>query len=193
MFQQQDRTTKTSPSDEPATTASTDELNLMNTRLDEFSKEIYERSLLEFSVISFEELVNKIRDHVSESVWSLIVYKYNLIGEFHKLKDMFLIGRGELFATFLESATGLLNKVVDSSLEYSINYYFQKSVSRMLLDDETWLTKFRVIVNEASMYIQRGFSVESIFICTVYVSFLRVHRRGRLAAYWTRLQSRVAV
>ena len=151
--QQQNRTTKTT-SDEPSTTSSTDELSLMNTRLDEFSKEIYERSLQEFSVISFEELVSKIRDHVSESVWSLIVYKYNLIGEFQKLKDMFLIGRGELFATFLESASGLLNKVVDSSLEYSVNYYFQKSVSRMLLDDETWLGNFRVIVNEASKIIR---------------------------------------
>ena len=49
----------------------------------------------------------------------MIVNKYNLIGEFQKLKDMFLISRGELFATFLESSTNLLNKVVDQSLEYS--------------------------------------------------------------------------
>ena len=63
---------------------------------------------------------------------------------------MFLIGRGELFATFFESAKSLLNKLVDPSLEYSINYYFQKSISRMLLDDETWLGKFRIIVNEPS-------------------------------------------
>jgi len=152
IFQQQDRTGifSNEHSSATATRTSIDELAKMNDRLDEFSKEIYERSLLEFSVINFEELVNKIRDHVSESVWHLIVYKYNLIGEFQKLKDMFLIGRGELFATFLESASGLLNKVVDSSLEYSVNYYFQKSISRMLLDDETWLTKFRFIVNEAS-------------------------------------------
>ena len=52
-------------------------------------------------------------------MWSLIVNKYNLIGEFQKLKDMFLIGRGELFSLFLESATNLLNKPVDQSLEYS--------------------------------------------------------------------------
>ena len=92
---------------------------LMNDKLDSFSKEIYEISKQEFSIIMFEELINKIRNHVSEAVWSLIVYKYNLIGEFQKLKDMFLIGRGELFSTFLESATDLLNKVDDQNLEYS--------------------------------------------------------------------------
>lgn len=59
---------------------------------------------------------------------------------------MFLIGRGELFATFFDTAKTLLNKVADQTLEYGINYYFQKSISRLLLDDENWLTKFRVIV-----------------------------------------------
>ena len=29
-----------------------------------------------------------------------------------------------------------------------INYFFQKSISRMLLDDEVWLNKFRIIVND---------------------------------------------
>ncbi len=61
---------------------------------------------------------------------------------------MFLIGRGELYATFFESAKTLLNKQVDQNFEYSINYFFQKSISRMLLDEETWLNKFRIIIND---------------------------------------------
>lgn len=132
------------------------EFSFMNENMDEFSKEIYEISKEEFSIINFEELIDKIRNHVSESVWSLIVNKYNLLGEFQKLKDMFLIGRGELFSTFLESATSTLNKVVDQTLEYSINFYFQKSISRMLLDEETWISKFRIIVNEAKMSGEDG-------------------------------------
>ena len=84
---------------------------------------------------------------------------------------MFLIGRGELFATFLESSKELLDKQIDVNFEYSkfiyfytlkivknlnfvylldINYFFQKSISRMLLDDEQWLTKFRIIVSDLS-------------------------------------------
>lgn len=134
------------------------EFSCMNEKLDEFSKEIYEISKQEFSIINFEELINTIRNHVSESVWSLIVNKYNLIGEFQKLKDMFLISRGELFSTFLESASTLLCKVVDQNFEYSINYYFQKSISRMLLDEEAWISKFRVIVHEAKSTGQDGWS-----------------------------------
>ena len=42
------------------------ELTFMGEKLDQFSKEIYEISKLEFSIISFEELMNKMRNHVSE-------------------------------------------------------------------------------------------------------------------------------
>ena len=90
-----------------------------NKDLNEYSKELYEISKKEFSIINFEELIVKIRNHVSETVWSLIVEKYNLINEFIKLKEMFLIGRGELFATFLDSTKDLLNKPIEINFEYS--------------------------------------------------------------------------
>lgn len=61
---------------------------------------------------------------VFKAVWHLVVEKYNLLEEFQKIKDMYLIGRGELFATFLESSKALLNKNVDQNFEYSI--FFQK-------------------------------------------------------------------
>ncbi|RNA08426.1 gamma-tubulin complex component 4 isoform X2 [Brachionus plicatilis] len=103
-----------------------------------FSKKIWSISQSQFSIIVFES--TKLKE-----VWSIIVGKYNLLGEFHKLKDMFLMGRGELFATFLDTAKNLLNKPIDQNFEYNINYYFQKSISRMLLDEEDWPTKFKVI------------------------------------------------
>ncbi|CAF0716055.1 unnamed protein product, partial [Brachionus calyciflorus] len=121
------------------------EFNIMNQKMDVFSKKIWAISQCEFSIISFDSLISEIRDYVSEEVWSLIVGKYNLFGEFQKLKDMFLMGRGELFATFLDTAKPLLNKPLDQNFEYNINYFFQKSISRMLLDDELWLSKFRII------------------------------------------------
>ena len=95
----------------------------MNQDLNVFSKEIYEISKGEFSIIKFEELITKIRNHVSENVWSLIVEKYNLFNEFLKLKDMFLIGRGELFATFIESSKDLLDRKIDTNFEYSMFFF----------------------------------------------------------------------
>jgi hypothetical protein len=38
----------------------------MNEKLDVFSKEMYELSKQQFSIISFEALINKIRNYVSE-------------------------------------------------------------------------------------------------------------------------------
>lgn len=42
------------------------EFNIMNEKLDIFSKEIYEAAKKEFSIIHFETLITKIRNHVSE-------------------------------------------------------------------------------------------------------------------------------
>lgn len=59
--------------------------------------------------------------------------KYNLLDEFQKLKDMYLIGRGELFATFLEASKSMLNKQVDHNFEYSnINYNIRQSLNLQL-------------------------------------------------------------
>ncbi len=42
------------------------EFSIMNEKLNVFSKEIYELSKEEFSIINFEALITKIRNHVSE-------------------------------------------------------------------------------------------------------------------------------
>ena len=44
------------------------EFNIMNEKLDVFSKEIYEISMKEFSINNFERLINNIRNHVSEVI-----------------------------------------------------------------------------------------------------------------------------
>jgi formate hydrogenlyase subunit 4 len=46
--------------------ASKIEFDIMNEKLDVFSREMYELSKQQFSIISFEALINKIRDYVSE-------------------------------------------------------------------------------------------------------------------------------
>ena len=49
----------------------------MNEKLDIFSKEIYETSKQEFSIIDFETLVTKIRNHVSE-----VILKYKISNDY---------------------------------------------------------------------------------------------------------------
>ena len=45
---------------------------------------------------------------------------------------MFLIGRGELFATFLESSKELLDKQIDVNFEYSkFMYYYINKLSKV--------------------------------------------------------------
>jgi hypothetical protein len=122
----------------------------MNENLDIFSKKIWDISKQNISILAFEQLATEIRNYVSEvsllssmsilkslitifcfikAVWALIVQKYNLLEEFQKLKYMFLLGRGELIATFLETSKHLLNKQVDSNFEYSnIRTFFRQLI-----------------------------------------------------------------
>ncbi len=67
------------------------EFNIMNEKLNVFSKEIYELSKEEFSIINFEALITKIRNHVSE-----VSFKYpfcfNILNEsesFLTIKSLF--------------------------------------------------------------------------------------------------------
>lgn len=128
----------------------------MNEKLDEFSKEIYEQSMKTiFEITEFEALIERIRNYVSESTWNIIVNKYDLTAELQKLKDMYFLGRGELFATFVDSLKDFIErqskhsvtKQNDAHFEFNVPVIFQQSITRMLLENETWTNQFIMTIN----------------------------------------------
>jgi hypothetical protein len=77
---------------------------------------------------------------------------------------MFLIGRGELFATFLESSKELLDKQIDVNFEYSINISnYLKLTIHKLFETSILLVLFVVVSVLFGIFFQKF--MDCIFFC----------------------------
>ena len=66
------------------------------------------QSASEFRLSELETTVDEIRGVVAQLLWKLMVQEADLIGQLKVLKDFYLLGRGELFLTFIDQAMPLL-------------------------------------------------------------------------------------
>ncbi|XP_065885565.1 gamma-tubulin complex component 4-like [Dysidea avara] len=89
-----------------------------------------------FSVQQFETAVDSIRTCVAERLWKLIVEDSDLIGHLHILKDFFLLGRGELFQTFVDMVQSLLREPVTATTEHDVNAAFKQASYKVGVDEE---------------------------------------------------------
>nr|KAG5690685.1 hypothetical protein BaRGS_013471 [Batillaria attramentaria] len=95
-----------------------------------------------FSCSAFEALVDKIRSHVAEHLWVMVVQEADLTGHLRVMKDFFLLGRGELFLAFIDQAQHLLKGPPAASTEhgrYNRVFRFLLAVRRTQQDlQSTW-------------------------------------------------------
>ncbi|XP_015494180.1 gamma-tubulin complex component 4 isoform X2 [Parus major] len=61
-----------------------------------------------FSLVDFETVVDWIRSTVAEHLWKLMVEESDLLGQLKIIKDFYLLGRGELFQAFIDTAQHML-------------------------------------------------------------------------------------
>ncbi|XP_042660160.1 gamma-tubulin complex component 4 isoform X2 [Tyto alba] len=61
-----------------------------------------------FSLVDFESVVDWIRSTVAEHLWKLMVEESDLLGQLKIIKDFYLLGRGELFQAFIDTAQQML-------------------------------------------------------------------------------------
>ncbi|PVD20069.1 hypothetical protein C0Q70_20563 [Pomacea canaliculata] len=103
-----------------------------------------------FSASVFESLVDKIRTHVAEQLWVMVVQEADLTGQLRVMKDFFLLGRGELILAFIDQAQHLLKGPPTGSTEHDVNTAFQQAARNVLLENEAILQRFRLTVTTAS-------------------------------------------
>jgi len=95
-----------------------DELQLYN-QLSEL------RDRMEFRVADFERFVDSVRDTVSRHLHGLILEKADLKQELHLVvRDIFLLGRGELFQVFIEEADRFLKNPPTAATQHDVNEAF---------------------------------------------------------------------
>ncbi|XP_054711402.1 gamma-tubulin complex component 4-like [Uloborus diversus] len=112
-----------------------------------FEKKIEELlSEPEFSQLSFETTIDGIRKCAAEHLWQLIVKKANVIDHLKIMKDFYLLGRGELFLSFIDKASNLLRMPVTTTAESDVNKIFQMITHQMFPEDDPTTDKFRVIL-----------------------------------------------
>ncbi|XP_016067158.1 PREDICTED: gamma-tubulin complex component 4 isoform X3 [Miniopterus natalensis] len=92
-----------------------------------------------FSLVDFEQVVDGIRSTVAEHLWKLMVEESDLLGQLKIIKDFYLLGRGELFQAFIDTAQHMLKTPPTAVTEHDVNVAFQQSAHKVLLDDDNLL------------------------------------------------------
>ncbi|KAG8145298.1 hypothetical protein E2320_013644, partial [Naja naja] len=92
-----------------------------------------------FNLMDFEAVVDWIRSTVAEHLWKLMVEEADLIGQLKVIKDFYLLGRGELFQAFIDTAQHMLKTPPSAVTEHDVNVAFQQSAHKVLLDDDNLL------------------------------------------------------
>ncbi len=102
----------------------------------EFYNQLAELSeSLEFKIADFERFVDAVRETASRHLHSLVLVNADLRGELEILRSFFLLGRGELFQTFIEEADGFLKTPPNSATEYDIRQCFSSTIRKLLMSD----------------------------------------------------------
>lgn len=118
--------------------------SILRGKEDEFAKEI--QNLAEndtFNLMAFEDVIDKIRSYIAEQLWQLIVGETDLPSHLRIMKDFFLLGRGELFLTFIDQAQTLLRTPPISTTQHDVNLAFRYAARNLLLEDERLLKHFK--------------------------------------------------
>ncbi|XP_012692054.1 gamma-tubulin complex component 4 [Clupea harengus] len=100
-----------------------------------------------FSLVDFENLIDRIRSTVAEHLWTLMVEESDLIGQLKIIKDFYLLGRGELYQVFIDHAQHMLKTPPTAVTEHDVNMAFQQAAHKVLLDDDNLLPLLHLTVD----------------------------------------------
>ncbi|XP_067104999.1 gamma-tubulin complex component 4 [Osmerus mordax] len=100
-----------------------------------------------FSLVDFENLIDRIRSTVAEHLWTLMVEESDLLGQLKIVKDFYLLGRGELYQVFIDHAQHMLKTPPTAVTEHDVNVAFQQAAHKVLLDDDNLLPLLHLTVD----------------------------------------------
>ncbi|CAN9507315.1 unnamed protein product [Ophioblennius macclurei] len=100
-----------------------------------------------FSLVDFENLIDRIRTTVAEHLWTLMVEESDLLEQLKIIKDFYLLGRGELYQVFIDLAQHMLKTPPTAVTEHDVNVAFQQAAHKVLLDDDNLLPLLHLSVD----------------------------------------------
>lgn len=100
-----------------------------------------------FSLVDFENMIDRIRSTVAEHLWTLMVEESDLLEQLKIIKDFYLLGRGELYQVFIDLAQHMLKTPPTAVTEHDVNVAFQQAAHKVLLDDDNLLPLLHLTVD----------------------------------------------
>uniref|UniRef100_A0AAQ5XUB7 Gamma-tubulin complex component n=1 Tax=Amphiprion ocellaris TaxID=80972 RepID=A0AAQ5XUB7_AMPOC len=105
-----------------------------------------------FSLVDFENMIDRIRSTVAEHLWTLMVEESDLLEQLkvctpHTWFYFYLLGRGELYQVFIDLAQQMLKTPPTAVTEHDVNVAFQQAAHKVLLDDDNLLPLLHLTVD----------------------------------------------
>ncbi|XP_067933538.1 gamma-tubulin complex component 4-like isoform X2 [Watersipora subatra] len=113
----------------------------------EYSRYLHQLSEAKtFSVLELENAVDTIRKCVTERLWEYVVQESKLKEQLFRIKDIFLLGRSDLYLSLIDGADRLLSCPPNPMTTNDINRIFQQVVRSLNMNDEK-LQSFKLLVS----------------------------------------------
>eukprot|EP00116_Pleurobrachia_bachei_P002932 sb/3463194/ len=97
-----------------------------------------------FCPIEFERVVGVMRERVAMQLYNLLMEEGKLMDILRLFKEFFLLGRGELFLTFIDVAEPLIQNLCKKNSESDVNRLFLKSYHTLGFSSTNTVEKFRL-------------------------------------------------
>ncbi|XP_074651183.1 gamma-tubulin complex component 4-like [Tubulanus polymorphus] len=133
---------------------------------EKFAKEIYNLSKhREFDLQNFEEVVGKVRMCVAERLWHMVLEENHLYTHLQVMKDMYLLGRGELFLAFIDTCNErqLLNHPPNANTQHDVNFAFHQAARMVLqVEDDQLFQAFQLTINSNKILSKKPSRTDSV-------------------------------
>ena len=104
-----------------------------------------------FCPIEFERVICIMRERVAGHLYTLMMKEGNLLETLRLFKDFFLLGRGELFLAFIDSADKLMQSGGTRDKESDVNRLFLKAYTQLNFKDEDRIQQFHLKLDKTKV------------------------------------------
>ncbi|XP_057306974.1 gamma-tubulin complex component 4-like [Hydractinia symbiolongicarpus] len=132
--------------------------NLLQGRETEFLQTLHKLQQEQYlSIPALEVEIDKIKSCVAEQLWRLVVEEADLIKHLKYLKEMYLLGRGELYLTFIDHAHNMMKGPPSNTVAYDINAAFKQSLAKILSYSDEYEALFEMMLDTVDNERDGGF------------------------------------
>eukprot|EP00731_Ephydatia_muelleri_P031040 Em0022g554a len=95
-----------------------------------------------FQLRELETVVEHIRDSVGQHLWKLVVEECHLLDHLQTVKSFFLLGRGELYQSFIDLSSPFMKASQQQITEHDVNTCFKQAMIKVAIESDDIAKQF---------------------------------------------------